>query len=101
MSRYLWVDMVCINQGDVHERNAQIRIMGRIFESARTVFGWLGPEANLSRDACRAITRVFETVVNMGEGFRIGAALPATLNTVFNVEGISEGDPYVIFALFQ
>ncbi|KAK3322837.1 heterokaryon incompatibility protein-domain-containing protein [Apodospora peruviana] len=42
-SRTLWIDAVCINQNDVHERNDQVRQMGRIYHQALRVLVWLGP----------------------------------------------------------
>ncbi|KAK0649785.1 heterokaryon incompatibility protein-domain-containing protein [Cercophora newfieldiana] len=101
MSRYLWVDMVCINQDDVHERNGQIRIMGRIFESAKTVFGWLGAEANLSRHAGHAISHFLDKLLKMKEVDDIDTVLPPSLKALFSVDGIQEVDVYAIFALFQ
>ena len=38
----LWIDALCINQGDVQERNQQISIMGEIFKTAQEVYVWLG-----------------------------------------------------------
>jgi hypothetical protein len=40
--RVLWVDAICINQEDVHERNKQISIMPYIYTRARNVLVWLG-----------------------------------------------------------
>ncbi|KAK4445144.1 heterokaryon incompatibility protein-domain-containing protein [Podospora aff. communis PSN243] len=37
-----WIDAICINQGDVHEKNRQIRIMPHIYFRATTVLVWLG-----------------------------------------------------------
>ena len=37
-----WVDAICINQADIDERSAQVKIMKIIYESADTVFAWLG-----------------------------------------------------------
>lgn len=39
---YLWVDAVCINQGNVDERNHQVRHMDLIYRDAETVLVWLG-----------------------------------------------------------
>ncbi|KAH8591241.1 heterokaryon incompatibility protein-domain-containing protein, partial [Bisporella sp. PMI_857] len=36
-SRTLWVDAICINQSDVHEKNHQIGIMPFIYMRAKTV----------------------------------------------------------------
>ena len=49
--RHLWVDAICINQGDPDERNNQVQQMSRIYEAARHVHVWLGPENGPSRIA--------------------------------------------------
>lgn len=38
----LWVDCICINQGDVKERSEQIQLITQIFNSATRVLAWLG-----------------------------------------------------------
>lgn len=40
--RKLWVDSICINQDDIAERNAQVKIMRRIYACATQVSVWLG-----------------------------------------------------------
>jgi Heterokaryon incompatibility protein (HET) len=40
-SRLLWIDAVCINQGDLEERGQQVSCMGRIYENCRRVVVWL------------------------------------------------------------
>jgi hypothetical protein len=40
----LWVDALCINQGDIQEKNVQVPLMSRIYRSAERVLVWLGPE---------------------------------------------------------
>jgi hypothetical protein len=40
--RLLWVDAICINQADVAERSAQVRIMHRIYKTASCVLIYLG-----------------------------------------------------------
>ncbi|KAH8649706.1 heterokaryon incompatibility protein-domain-containing protein [Tricladium varicosporioides] len=40
--RYLWVDALCINQGDLPEKARQVKNMLRIFEKADSVIAWLG-----------------------------------------------------------
>jgi hypothetical protein len=42
---YIWVDAVCIDQGNVEERNVQVLRMREIYEKAHMVLIWLGPEA--------------------------------------------------------
>ena len=44
----LWVDAICINQGDVLEKNHQVARMGEIYKNATLVHVWLGPEDNNS-----------------------------------------------------
>lgn len=38
----IWIDAVCINQGDIYEKNQQIPLMGRIYSQASNVRIWLG-----------------------------------------------------------
>ncbi|KAH7149258.1 heterokaryon incompatibility protein-domain-containing protein [Dactylonectria estremocensis] len=38
----LWIDAICINQGDVEERNAQVSQMKQIYEKSAMVITWLG-----------------------------------------------------------
>ncbi|KAH7010715.1 heterokaryon incompatibility protein-domain-containing protein [Macrophomina phaseolina] len=40
--RDLWVDAVCIDQGNETERNAQVRMMDDIYSNAKRVVTWLG-----------------------------------------------------------
>lgn len=43
----LWVDAICINQKDTVERNAQVKMMKRIYELSERVFSWLGMPDNV------------------------------------------------------
>ncbi|KAF5538732.1 het-domain-containing protein [Fusarium phyllophilum] len=43
-SRYLWADAICIDQSHISERNAQVKQMRKIYENAKTVLIWLGPD---------------------------------------------------------
>jgi hypothetical protein len=40
--RYLWVDAICINQGNYQERGHQVKQMGSIYSQADQVLFWLG-----------------------------------------------------------
>jgi hypothetical protein len=55
--RTLWVDALCINQQDLDERAAQVRLMQDIFPSARRVLVWLGAAADDSDQAMARISR--------------------------------------------
>lgn len=39
-----WIDIICINQSDMHEKGQQVALMGRIYRTATEVFVWLGPQ---------------------------------------------------------
>lgn len=39
---YVWIDALCINQGDLEERRVQVAIMDSIFQNADEVVVWLG-----------------------------------------------------------
>ena len=38
----VWADAVCISQLDIVERNAQVGVMGSIFQTAASTYAWLG-----------------------------------------------------------
>lgn len=38
----LWIDAICINQDDDHEKASQVNLMGEIYRSAQHVLVWLG-----------------------------------------------------------
>jgi hypothetical protein len=42
VERSIWVDAICINQNDISERNAQLKLMPYIYTRAQTVVVWLG-----------------------------------------------------------
>ena len=39
---WIWIDALCIDQRNILERNHQVRLMGRIYETAVKVVIWLG-----------------------------------------------------------
>ncbi|ETI29141.1 hypothetical protein G647_01594 [Cladophialophora carrionii CBS 160.54] len=55
VSKYLFADAICINQGDHKEKAAQVRMMGEIFAAAEKVLGWLGPEDQTTPDVFTVI----------------------------------------------
>ncbi|KAL9576177.1 MAG: hypothetical protein Q9212_007319 [Teloschistes hypoglaucus] len=42
-SRYFWIDSLCINQNDPHDKSEQVALMGNIYSSAFYVVAWLDP----------------------------------------------------------
>ncbi|KAI1081437.1 HET-domain-containing protein [Whalleya microplaca] len=53
--RDLWVDAICVNQGDRHERCQQVSIMADIYRSAQRVIVWLGAADEFTEPACELI----------------------------------------------
>jgi Heterokaryon incompatibility protein (HET) len=56
----LWIDMICINQENIQERESQVRKMKDIYASAWHVVVWLGVEAhgsNLAMSTLRYLSR--------------------------------------------
>lgn len=39
--RVVWIDFVCINQHDVPEKNTQVPLLGRVYESASAVIAMM------------------------------------------------------------
>jgi hypothetical protein len=42
LSRYLWIDQLCIDQDNNVEKGPQIQLMGDIYRNAERVVIWLG-----------------------------------------------------------
>ncbi|ORY11525.1 heterokaryon incompatibility protein-domain-containing protein, partial [Clohesyomyces aquaticus] len=40
--RTLWADAICINQNNIPERSKQVKLMKRVYETAKHVLIWLG-----------------------------------------------------------
>ncbi|KAM5344634.1 hypothetical protein ACJ41O_013169 [Fusarium nematophilum] len=47
----LWIDAICINQGDLEEKSEQVARMGETFANAPTVIAWLGEAKDGSETA--------------------------------------------------
>jgi hypothetical protein len=45
----IWIDYLCINQGNVEERTHQVALMSSIYSKAKTVIIWLGMPSNDSQ----------------------------------------------------
>lgn len=57
--QYLWIDAICINQGDNRERNHQVGIMGKIYRQAQAVRVWLGSGDYSSRAAFELLESIY------------------------------------------
>ncbi|KAF2824913.1 heterokaryon incompatibility, partial [Ophiobolus disseminans] len=51
----LWIDALCINQGDMEEKEKTIRDMQNIYLGAHTVTMWLGAGSSKSDEAMHTI----------------------------------------------
>jgi len=60
--RTLWIDAICINQGDVAERNQQVQRMRLIYEKAEQVLVWLGEEKDNSNLAMQSMRTIAEDI---------------------------------------
>ena len=47
---FLWADALCINQGDIPERNSQVAIMADIYRKASNLIIWLGEDHDSNHD---------------------------------------------------
>ncbi|RSL50969.1 hypothetical protein CEP53_008603 [Fusarium sp. AF-6] len=81
-SRMLWVDAICINQKDDHEKSEQVARMTRIYSSASNVLVYLGDGG----EADEALFRYFNREKKEGESFeetldKLGLSKPEILKT--------------------
>jgi hypothetical protein len=53
--RIIWIDAVCINQGDMEEKERQIQLLPKIYSYANRVIVWLGERADDSDQAVEEI----------------------------------------------
>lgn len=56
--RIFWIDAICINQDDLEERAAQVKIMSEIYDKAHEVLVWLGEGLTRAWRLQAAISRV-------------------------------------------
>lgn len=64
----VWVDAICIDQGNHSERNHQVGLMRRIYSAASEVFVYLGEASSLSKEAFQRImwAKKHETIDEIG-----------------------------------
>lgn len=75
--RNIWIDALCINQDDAHEKCHQDSLGGQIYASARCGISWLGPEADGSSLALKHLEmlgRVYPQVIESREKHIRGAS---------------------------
>lgn len=57
---YIWIDAVCIDQGNLRERSHQVQAMSKIYKQAHTTLVWLGDNDRFSKDALAALGKLAE-----------------------------------------
>lgn len=57
-SGFVWIDALCINQNDLDERSAQVRLMPQIYSQASCVIVWLGHD----REVETQITQTYSSL---------------------------------------
>jgi hypothetical protein len=73
----LWVDSLCINQGDNTEKSTQVAMMGDIYAAAQNVICWLAPSQVLQTPRQKAGTPQPDYQETFNEFHRIRALYPA------------------------
>ncbi|SPO02001.1 related to heterokaryon incompatibility protein (het-6OR allele) [Cephalotrichum gorgonifer] len=59
-----WADAICINQNDQDEKGHQVDLMGVIYDKARDVLVWLGPDqTDSSKEAFRCLRTINEKIL--------------------------------------
>lgn len=56
--RTLWIDALCINQGNIKERSEQVRQMREIYVKATRTIAWLGPATTESDTAMKFLAEL-------------------------------------------
>jgi hypothetical protein len=68
----LWVDQLCIDQGDLNERSQQVQLMSAIYAKAKEVHAWLGPATEYSTEGLELLNRYqtneYHNPMNHGPG---------------------------------
>lgn len=62
--QYLWIDAICINQGDNVEKSSQVAMMDVIYSHAETVVVWLGEEDFHTAGALKTMKALAEVNLN-------------------------------------
>ncbi|EWC45155.1 hypothetical protein DRE_06043 [Drechslerella stenobrocha 248] len=68
--RFLWADVICIDQSHNHEKGKQIGQMKKIYENSQTVLSWLGPDtedhkAAVAMDYIRTVSKFLCKELNL------------------------------------
>lgn len=71
----IWVDYLCINQGDDQEKSWQVGLMDNIYRQASRVLAWLGPASRDSDDVMAFLSTIGRKAEACGIEFAEGPHL--------------------------
>ncbi|KAF2012899.1 hypothetical protein BU24DRAFT_484765 [Aaosphaeria arxii CBS 175.79] len=63
ISRVLWADCICINQNDLEEKSAQVKMMGQIYAGARRTVIWIGEASEDIKGAFSTLEKCYPRVL--------------------------------------
>lgn len=96
----IWADALCINQADLDERAAQVKLMGRLYKSASIVLAWVGQYDRLAELAIEAMGRILDF-----DATRLHAQDSSYQEqeevTMSSVPGMTVVHWFALFSLFQ
>jgi hypothetical protein len=74
--KWVWVDMICINQGDITEVSNQVKLMGSIYSQAIRTIIWLGPIYDSCHHAWTLIDKFYKIFQRESPNARYLADIP-------------------------
>ncbi|KAL9599863.1 MAG: hypothetical protein Q9219_003557 [cf. Caloplaca sp. 3 TL-2023] len=83
--RTLWADAICINQKDIPERNAQVRLMAKVYSRAAMVEVWLGEEDDFTETAFSILEELAQgtTIKELQATEPVRYLTPTTILSIF------------------
>lgn len=72
--RMLWIDAVCVNQKDLHERSSQVNLMSETYRGGFRNLVWLGEDDGTALLAFEAVENILQATKAITEDFRIFSA---------------------------
>jgi hypothetical protein len=96
----IWADALCINQADLDERAAQVKLMGRLYKSASIVLAWVGKYDRLSELAIEAMGMIldFDATRLHAQDSHYAEQEEVTMSSV---PGMTVVHWFALFSLFQ
>jgi hypothetical protein len=99
----LWIDAICVNQNDLDEKAASVKLARTVVKSALHVFAWVGASDRLGDLALEAVSIILDYMHSQAlrDGDRLGIALDRPLPAMFTLSSIIEMTAAHWFALFS